>query len=311
VSNVIVSCAITGAVHTPSMTPHLPVTPDEIARSAIEASEAGAAIVHLHARDPETGAPTSDAAVFAQFLPAVHEEAEAIINITTGGAMGMSLEERTAAVRRFSPELCSLNMGSMNFGIFPLAESVGMFRFGWERPHLERTRDIVFRNTFQDIEYVVTALGSEGTRFEFECYDMSHLYNLAFFVDAGVIEPPFFIQTVFGILGGVGPEVENLMHMRTTADRLFGDDYHWSVLGAGRHQTRLVTAAAIMGGNVRVGLEDSIYLEKHVLAETNAQQVAKIVRILRELSLEPATPQEVRDMLALKGPEATNFALAG
>jgi uncharacterized protein (DUF849 family) len=306
---VIVSCAVTGAIHVPSMSPYLPLTPAQIAASAIEAAQAGAAILHLHARDPETGKPTHDPAVFAQFVPAIHDATDAVVNITTGAGHGMTLEQRTAAARTFSPELCSLNMGSMNFGTFPMIAGIERFQHDWEREYLEMTRDYVFRNTFADIEWIVRTLGERGTRFEFECYDIGHLYNLAHLVEAGVVAPPLFVQSVFGILGGIGPEVENLLHVKATADRLFGSDYHWSILGAGRHQTRLVTIGALIGGNVRVGLEDSIYLRRGVLAETNAAQVEKIVRILRELSLEPATPADARAMLALKGAAAT--ALGG
>ena len=302
---IIISCAVTGAIHVPSLTPHLPITPQEIADQAVGAAEAGAAILHLHARDPETGRPTPDPDVFGQFLPDIFGRTNAVINITTGGGLGMSLDERLAAARRFSPELCSLNMGSFNFGIFPMAAGISEFKHDWEKPYLEGTTDFIFKNAFADIETIVTEIGERGTRFEFECYDVGHLYNLAYFVDQGVVEPPLFVQTIFGILGGIGPEAENLLHMRRTADRLFGDDYHWSVLGAGRHQTNLVTIGAIMGGNVRVGLEDSIYLGKGQLAESNADQVAKIVRILNELSLEIATPDEARAMLALKGADRT------
>ena len=305
---VIVSCAVTGAIHVPSLTPHLPITPQQIAESAIGAAQAGASILHLHARDPADGRPSHDPAVFAQFLPQIHEATDAVLNLTTGAGHGMTLEQRTAAARAFSPELCSLNMGSMNFGIFPMIAGVSRFQHDWEREYLEMTRDFVFRNTFKDIEWVVRTIAEQGTRFEFECYDVGHLYTLAHFAQAGVVEPPFFVQSVFGILGGIGPEVENLMHVKATADRLFGSDYQWSILGAGRHQTRLVTIGAIVGGNVRVGLEDSIYLEKGVLAQTNAAQVEKIVRILRELSLEPATPAQTRAMLGLKGAAATRLA---
>ncbi len=306
---VIVSCAITGAIHVPSMTPHLPITPQEIAESAIGAASAGAAIVHLHARDPQSGKPSHDPAIFAQFLSRIAAATDVVINITTGAGHGMTLEERTAAARTFAPELCSLNMGSMNFATFPMIAAIANVQHDGVRDYHEMTRDYVIPNTFPDLEWIVRTLSSEqGTRFEFECYDIGHLYTLAHFVDAGVIEPPLFIQSVFGILGGIGPDVENLMHARATADRLFGADYQWSVLGAGRHQTRLVTVGAITGGHVRVGLEDSIYLERGVLAESNAAQVAKIVRILRELSLEPATPDDARAMLALKGAGATKLA---
>jgi uncharacterized protein (DUF849 family) len=302
---VIISCAVTGSIHTPSMTPHLPITPREIADNAIGAAQAGAAIVHLHARNPETGAPTPDPAIYAQFLPEIHASTDAVINITTGGGHGMSVEERTLAARTFKPELCSLNMGSMNFGLFGAVDRIKEFQHDWEPAYLEASRDFIFRNTYKDIELITSQLGANGTRFEFECYDVGHLYNLAHFLERGIVEPPLFVQTIFGILGGIGYETEDLLHMRRTADRLFGDDYQWSILGAGRHQTNLVTMGAIMGGNVRVGLEDSIYLEKGKLAESNGDQVAKIARILKELSLEVATPDEARGLLALKGREHT------
>ena len=302
---VIVSCAITGSIHVPSLSPYLPITPQEIADNAIGAAEAGAAIVHLHARDPSDGRPTPDPDVFAQFLPNIRHGCDAVINITTGGGHGMTLEERSAAARRFKPELCSMNMGSMNFGLFPMLDRVAEFTYEWEPGYLERSRDFIFRNTYQDIERLVTELGADGTRFEFECYDVGHLYNLAHFLDRKLVQPPLFVQTIFGILGGIGPEAENLMHMKATADRLFGDDYYWSVLGAGRHQTSLVTIGATLGGSVRVGLEDSIYLAKGELAQSNAEQVAKICRILRELSLEIASPDEARQMLGLKGAAQT------
>lgn len=302
---VIVSCAITGSIHVPTVSDYLPITPDEIADGAIGAAEAGAAIVHLHARDPLNGRPTPDPEIFAQFLPKIRHSCDAVINITTGGGHGMTLEERSAAARVFKPELCSMNMGSMNFGLFPVLDRVAEFKHPWEREYLEGSRDFIFRNTYKDIERLVTELGENGTRFEFECYDVGHLYNLAHFVDVGLVKPPLFVQTIFGILGGIGPEPENLMHMKTTADRLFGDDYYWSVLGAGRHQTSLVTMSAIMGGSVRVGLEDSIYLAKGELAKSNAEQVAKICRILAELSLQIASPAEAREMLGLKGAAET------
>jgi uncharacterized protein (DUF849 family) len=302
---VIVSCAVTGSIHVPTVSEYLPITPEEIADSAIGAAEAGAAIVHLHARDPVSGRPTPDPEVFAQFLPKIRHGCDAVINITTGGGQGMSLEERSAAARVFKPELCSMNMGSMNFGLFPVLDRVTEFKYSWERDYLEGSRDLIFRNTFRDIERLVTELGVNGTKFEFECYDVGHLYNLAHFVDRKLVQPPLLVQTVFGILGGIGPEAENLMHMKATADRLFGDDYYWSVLGAGRHQTSLVTMSAILGGSVRVGLEDSIYLAKGQLAKSNADQVAKIRRILTELSLEIASPHDARQMLGLKGAAET------
>jgi uncharacterized protein (DUF849 family) len=304
---VIVSCAVTGAVHVPTVSEYLPITPEEIANSAIGAAEAGAAIVHLHARDPVNGRPTPDPDVFAQFLPKIRHSCDAVINITTGGGHGMTLEERSAAARVFKPELCSMNMGSMNFGLFPVLDRVTEFKHSWERDYLEASRDFIFRNTYNDIERLVTDLGANGTKFEFECYDVGHLYNLAYFLDRKLVQPPLFVQTIFGILGGIGPEAENLMHMKAIADRLFGDDYYWSVLGAGRHQTSLVTMAAILGGSVRVGLEDSIYLAKGELAKSNAEQVAKICRILNELSLEVASPHEARHMLGLKGAAETEI----
>ena len=245
---VIVSCAVTGSIHVPTLSEYLPITPEEIADGAIGAAEAGAAIVHLHARDPVNGRPTPDPEIFAQFLPKIRHGCDAVINITTGGGQGMTLEERSAAARVFKPELCSMNMGSMNFGLFPVLDRVAEFKHSWERDHLEASRDFIFRNTFKDIERLVTELGANGTKFEFECYDVGHLYNLAHFVDRKLVQPPLFVQTVFGILGGIGPEAENLMHMKATGDRLFGEDYYWSVLGAGRHQTSLVTMSAILAG---------------------------------------------------------------
>jgi uncharacterized protein (DUF849 family) len=304
---VIVSCAITGSIHVPSQSDHLPVTPAQIAEQAIGAAEAGATVLHLHARDPETGRPTPDPDVFAQFLPEIRSRCDAVINITTGGGHGMSLDERTAAAKRFAPELCSLNMGSMNFAIFPMAAGISTFKHDWEAGYLEMTRDYIFRNTVKDIETILETMGAQGTRFEFECYDVGQLYTLAHFLGRGLVKPPLYVQLIFGILGGIGPDVENLIHMKNTADRLFGDDYRWSVLGAGRHQTNLVTVGAIMGGNVRVGLEDSLYLSRGRLATSNAEQVEKLVRILGELSLEVATPDEAREMLALKGADQTNI----
>jgi len=305
---VIISCAVTGSIHIPSQTPHLPITPDEIANAAVGAAEAGAAILHLHARTPENGYPTPDPDVYAQFLPRIKERTDAVINITTGGGQTMTLDQRLEAALRFQPELCSLNMGSMNFGLYPVKQRVKDFRFDWEEGYLERSRDTIFKNTFADIERILRDVGeTHGTRFEFECYDVGHLYNLAHFLDRGLVQPPLFVQTIFGILGGIGTDPEDLLHMRRTADRLFGDQYVWSILGAGRHQMNLVTMGAIMGGNTRVGLEDNIYLGKGVLAETNADLVARIRRILTELSLDVATPDEARQMLALKG--AANTAI--
>ncbi|HLI14150.1 MAG TPA: 3-keto-5-aminohexanoate cleavage protein [Alphaproteobacteria bacterium] len=305
---VIITCAVTGSIHTPTMSPYLPVTPDEIARESIAAAEAGAAIIHLHARDPATGRPTPDPAVFFQFLPRIKQQTDAVVNITTGGGQGMSLQERLAAPLKAKPEMCSLNMGSMNFGLYPMLARYKDWKYDWEPAHLEGSRDAIFRNTFKDIEFILKELGEGcGTRFEFECYDVGHLYNLAHFLDRGLVRPPLFVQTIFGILGGIGADPENLMHMRRIADKLFGKDYHWSILAAGRHQMGFVTTGAMMGGNVRVGLEDSLYLAKGRLAASNGDQVAKIRRILAELSLEVATPQEARAMLALKGGDQVAF----
>jgi uncharacterized protein (DUF849 family) len=308
VRKVIVTCAVTGAVHVPSQSPHLPLTPKEIGESAIGAAEAGAAILHLHARDPETGKPTPNPDVFMQFLPEIKERTNAVVNITTGGGQGMTLEERLAAAKRASPEMCSLNMGSMNFGRYPIMNRIKEYRFDWEQADLESSRDYIFRNTYADIERILRELGEErGVRFEFECYDVGHLYNLAHMLDRGLVKPPLFVQTIFGILGGIGVDPEDLMHMKRTADRLFGDQYIWSILGAGRHQMNLLTMGAIMGGNVRTGLEDNIYLGKGELAQTNADLVAKIVRILRDLSLDIASPDEAREMLHLKGIHNVGF----
>lgn len=305
---VIISCAVTGSVHTPTMSPYLPLTPDEIATDAVAAAEAGAAILHLHARNPEDGSPTPDPDVFMQFLPRIKQQSDAVVNITTGGGLGMTLDERLAGPLRASPEMCSMNMGSMNFGLFPLLDKMKEFKYEWERKHLEMTRDFIFRNTFKDIEQLFKRLGEDhGTRFEFECYDVSHLYNLAHFVDRGMVEPPFFVQTIFGILGGIGAEHKNLLHMREIANGLFGDDYQWSILAAGKHQLSFCTMGAIMGGNVRVGLEDSLYAGKGKLAKSNAEQVAIIRSIVENLSLEIATPTEAREMLALKGGDMVKF----
>jgi uncharacterized protein (DUF849 family) len=305
---VIVTCAVTGSVHVPSQSPYLPLTPDQIAESAIGAAEAGASILHLHARTPENGRPTSDPDMFMRFLPEIKERTESVINITTGGGQGMTLEQRLAAALRAKPEMCSLNMGSMNFGRYPIKNRIKEFRFDWEEEDLESSRDYIFRNTYKDIEYILRELGEgHGVRFEFECYDVGHLYNLAHMVDQGLIKPPFFVQTIFGILGGIGPDPEDLLHMKRTANRLFGKDYLWSILGAGRHQMNLLTMGAIMGGNVRTGMEDNVYLGKGELAKSNADLVSKIVRILRELSLDIATPEQTREMLQLKGIHNVGF----
>ena len=304
----IISCAVTGAIHTPTMSPSLPITPDQIALSAIEAAQAGASILHLHARDPQTGCPTPDPAIFFQFLPRIKEATDAVINITTGGGQNMTIDERLATALRARPELCSLNMGSMNFGLYPALGKFKEWKHPWEPAYLESSRNFIFRNTFHDIESILHRLGDGcGTRFEFECYDVGHLYTLHHFLERKLARPPLFVQTIFGILGGIGADTENLVHMKRIADKLFGNDYHWSILAAGRHQTNFVTTGAIMGGNVRVGLEDSLYLNKGELARTNADQVRKIRGILENLSLEIATPKDTRAMLALKGFDQVGF----
>jgi uncharacterized protein (DUF849 family) len=304
---VIITCAVTGSIHTPTMSPYLPITPDEIAAGAVAAAEAGAAMVHLHAREPATGKPSQDPALFAQFLPRIKQQSDAIINITTGGGLGMSMEQRLAPALWAKPEVASMNMGSINFNISGAASRFDSFRHDWEKPYLEMTQDFILSNTFTQIERGLREMGANGTRFEFECYDVGHLYNLAHFADRGLAEPPFFVQAIFGILGGLGADHENLMHMKATADRLFGKDYYLSVLAAGRHQLPFVTMAAILGGNVRVGLEDSLYAGKGKLATSNAEQVAKVRRILEELSLDIATPAEARAMLRTKGGDNVNF----
>ena len=306
---VIISCALTGSVHTPTMSPYLPVTPDQIAEQAIEAAEAGAAILHLHARNPVDGKPTPDPKVFDQFIPRIKAATDAVVNITTGGSTRMTVEERLAYPLQAKPEMCSLNMGSMNFTIHPVARKIKEWKQPWEKTYVEGMEDLIFRNTFKDIKYILQTLGDGcGTRFEFECYDLGHLYTLAHFVDEGLVKGTIFIQSIYGILGGMGADPENLTIMRTTADRLFGrENYRFSVLGAGRHQMPLLTMAAIMGGNVRVGLEDSLYLGRGEYARTSAEQVRKIRRILEELSLDVATPDEARAMLGLKGKDAVNF----
>ncbi|PXX95237.1 3-keto-5-aminohexanoate cleavage protein [Halomonas sp. LBP4] len=304
---VIITCAVTGAIHTPSMSPHLPVTPEEIAEAGIAAAEAGAAILHLHARDPENGKPTQDPAVFERFLPRIKGATDAVINLTTGGSPHMTVEERMRPAMEFKPELASMNMGSINFGLFPMLNRYDSFQHEWERAHLENSRDLVFKNTFADIEKAMTLGAENGTRFECECYDIGHLYNLRNLMDRGIIGGRVFVQSVFGILGGIGPHPEDVMHMRRTANRLFGDEYEWSVLGAGSHQMRIAAQSAAMGGHVRVGLEDSLWLSPGKLAESNASQVAKVREILEGLSFEVATPDEAREMLQLKGADRVSF----
>ena len=298
---VIITCAVTGAIHTPSMSPHLPVTPDQIADAALGAAEAGAAIVHLHARDPQDGRPTQDPAVFREFLPRIKERSDVVVNITTGGAPTMAVQERLQPALQFAPEVASLNMGSMNFGLYEMLNRHKEFRHAWEEPYLRNSDDLIFRNTFRDIAYILESCAANGTRFEIECYDTCHLYTAAHFVDRGLIKAPFLIQTVFGLRGGIGTHPEDVMHMRRTADRLFGNDYVWSVLGAGRSQMPIATMSAAMDGNVRVGLEDSLWDGPGQLAQSNADQVRRIRTVLDALSLQPATPAEAREMLALKG----------
>ncbi len=307
-NKVIISVAVTGSIHTPTMSPHLPVTPDEIAEQSIAAAKAGAAIIHLHARDPKDGRPTPDPDVFMQFLPRIKQNCDAVINITTGGGANMTVDQRMAAPLVAKPEMCSLNMGSMNFGIFGLADRYKDWKHDWEEPFLRGTDNFIFRNTFGDITRILKELGeTHGTRFEHECYDVGHLYTLAHFVDRGLVKPPFFVQMIFGILGGIGADMRNLMFMKETADKLFGDSYRWSVLAAGKNQMAFCTQAAMLGGNVRVGLEDSLWLGKGQLAPNNAAQVSKIRRIIEELGLEVATPAEARAMLALKGGDRVGF----
>ena len=304
----IITCAVTGSVHTPSMSDHLPVTPDQITEQAVAAAEAGAAILHLHARDPRDGRPSADPEIFMQFLPRIKQQCDAVVNITTGGAVGMSMDERLAAARRAEPELTSMNMGTMNFGVFPATERIDHWKYDWEKPFLEGSRRMPMSNSFEQIEMAATELGERfGTRFEFECYDVGHLYTLAHFADRGVVKPPFLVQCVLGILGGIGPEPENLVHMVGVADRLFGQDWYLSVLGAGRHQMPLAAVSAALGGNVRVGLEDSLMLGRGRLAKSNAEQVLKIRTILEEMGREIATPDEARAMLQLKGGDHVAF----
>ncbi|MEP1330064.1 3-keto-5-aminohexanoate cleavage protein [Pseudophaeobacter sp.] len=305
-SKILITCAITGSIHTPSMSPYLPVTPDEITEQALGAADAGAAVLHLHARNPETGQPSSRTEDFMSFLPQLKQASDAVLNISTGGSAVMTLEDRLAAPKRAEPEMCSLNMGSMNFALYPAAARISDWKHDWEQPFLENSDDLVFKNTPRDIARILTEMGVErGARFEFECYDISHLYMLKHFVDRGLVHKPLFIQFVFGVLGGMGPDPENLMHMKVIADKLFGADYMFSVLAAGRHQIPLITMGAAMGGHVRVGLEDSLMISRGVLAKTNAEQVTKIRRIVEDMGREVATPTEARAMLGLKGADRT------
>lgn len=303
----IITCAITGAIHTPSMSPYLPISPEEIIDSALAAAEAGAAVLHLHARNPEDGRPDQTPEAFGRFLPQIKQATNAVINITTGGSPFMGVEERVKPAATFKPEVASLNMGSINFGLFHLLDRYKEFKHKWEPEALEASRDLVFRNSFKDIEFILRTCYDNGTRFEFECYDIAHLYNAKHFLDRGLVKPPLFIQSVFGILGGIGTHPEDVMHMKRTADRLFGDQYVWSVLGAGSSQMKIAAQAAAMGGNVRVGLEDSLWAGPGKLARSNAEQVKIARSILEGLGLEIATPDEAREILQLKGADATNF----
>ena len=304
---VIITCAVTGAIHTPTMSPYLPISPEEIAEGAIGAAKAGAAIVHLHARMPEDGRPTQDPAMFKRFLPKIKAASDVVINLTTGGAPTMAIEERLQPALQLKPEVASLNMGSMNFGLYEMIPRHKEWKYDWELPYLAGSDDRIFKNTFKDIAYILQSCSGNDTRFEIECYDIGHLYTAAHFLERGVVKPPLFIQSVFGIRGGIGPHPEDVLHMKRTADRLFGDQYQWSVLGGGRNQMYIATQSAVMGGNVRVGLEDSLWLGKGQLAKSNAEQVSKIRRILEELGLEVATPDDARQILKLKGKNNVNF----
>ncbi|HVY04774.1 MAG TPA: 3-keto-5-aminohexanoate cleavage protein [Burkholderiales bacterium] len=306
-NKVIITCAVTGSIHTPSMSPYLPITPDEIAEAAIGAAKAGAAVVHLHAREPKDGRPTQDPKMFMQFLPRIKAACDVVVNLTTGGAPTMSIEDRLQPALQLKPEVASLNMGSMNFGLYEMIPRVKEWKHDWEKPYLATSDERIFKNTFKDIAYILQSCSENNTRFEIECYDIGHLYTAAHFLERGLVKPPLFIQSVFGIRGGIGPHPEDVMHMRRTADRLFGDQYQWSVLGGGRNQMYIATQSAVMGGNVRVGLEDSLWLGKGTLAKTNADQVAKIRRILEELGLQIATPDDARAILKLKGKTNVNF----
>jgi uncharacterized protein (DUF849 family) len=304
---VIITCAVTGSIHTPSMSPYLPVSPSEIAQAALGAAQAGASIVHLHARNPRDGSPTQDPNAFREFLPAIKAGSNVVVNLTTGGAPTMTTQERLQPALQLKPEVASLNMGSMNFGLFPMLNRFKEFKYDWEAPYLEGSRDRVFKNTYKDIEYILSSCNDNNTRFELECYDISHLYNLAYFVERGLVKPPFFVQSVFGIMGGIGAHPEDVLHMKRTADRLFGKDYVWSVLGAGRNQMPIASMSAAMGGNVRVGLEDSLWDGPGRLAETNAAQVRRARTLIEALSLEVASPDEARQILQLKGASNVGF----
>ncbi len=304
---VMITCAVTGAIHTPSMSPHLPVTPQQIADAAVGAAEAGAALVHIHARDPVTGAPDQSPEAFAPILQSIRQRSDAVVNITTGGSPAMLVEERVGPAERFAPEVASLNMGTMNFGLYPMLDRYDTFQHDWEQPFLDGSRDRPFRNTFSDIEYILTKCAENGTRFEIECYDIGHLYTLAHFADRGLVQPPFLVQSVFGLLGGIGAHPEDVLHMRRTADRLFGDAYEWSVLGAGRNQMNVAVQAVTLGGHARVGLEDSLWLGPGELAPSNAAQVTKLRKMIEALGHAIATPEDARTLLHLKGGDRVDF----
>jgi uncharacterized protein (DUF849 family) len=304
---VIITCAVTGSIHTPSMSPHLPITAEQIANAAVGAAEAGAAIVHLHARNPQDGRPDQSLEAFSPFLKVIKQKSDVVINITTGGAPTMTVDERLHPVAHFKPEVASLNMGTMNFGLYPMLNRFKEFEHDWEQPYLEGSRDRIFKNTFADIEKILTTCANNNTRFEIECYDIGHLYTLSHFVDRGLVKPPFFIQSVFGLLGGIGSHPEDVMMMKRTADRLFGDAYNWSVLGAGRNQMSIAAMSVAMGGNVRVGLEDSLWIGAGKLAESNAQQVSRVRDLIEGLGYEVATPEEARNILELKGGDRVDF----
>ena len=306
-SKVFITCAVTGNLTTPDQTPYLPITPEQIADAAVGAAEAGAALVHVHARNPEDGLPDQSPEAFGKFLKVIKQRSSCVINITTGGAPTMSIEERLKPCAVFKPEVASLNMGSMNFGLYPMLERQKEFKYDWEKPYLEGSRDRIFKNTFTDIEHILTTCAQNGTRFEIECYDIGHLYTLRHFADRGIVKPPFFIQSVFGILGGIGPHPEDVQHMKRTADRLFGDDYQWSVLGAGRNQLPIAAQAIALGGNVRVGMEDSLWSGPGKLATSNAEQVKLARQMIEALGLEVATPDDAREMLELKGADRVEF----
>lgn len=304
---VIVTCAVTGSIHTPTMSPYLPITPQEIEDAAVGAAEAGAAIVHLHARNPENGLPDQTPEAFMKFLPQIKARSDVVINLTTGGSPTMAVVDRLQPALKLKPEVASLNMGSMNFGLYPMLNRYKEFKYDWEQPYLAGSEDRIFKNTFKDIRFILESCAENNTRFEIECYDVAHLYVAAHFVDRGLLKGPLFIQSVFGLLGGIGPHPEDVLMMKRTADRLFGDDYYWSVLGAGRNQMPIAAMSVAMGANARVGLEDSLWDGPGALSKTNADQVTRIVSILKALNLEPATPAEAREMLQLKGQDKVNF----